>query len=96
MSINLNGRELDSVTECESLHEVRAYIRNQLHDVSDSVFSFNGQTEIDFVSVFTVAQFLYSCVPVSVLKDLGINELSEQLARDYHISPDSDQSGVMR
>jgi len=96
MSVNLNGRELDSVTECESLHEVRGYIRNQLHGVSDSVFSFNGQPEINFVAVFTVAQFLYSCVPVNVLKDLGIDELSEELARDYHLSPDSDQSGVMR
>jgi len=67
---------------------VRSSLRSEIYQVSDSVHKSAQDLkskEFDEVAEFTLAQFLYTVIPVWLLQQYGLVDLTEALAVKHGI-----------
>ena len=81
------AEEAAKITDCQDLNEVREFIRNQIHGISDSLHELRSY-HFDYVAEFILAQFLYSVIPVFILDRWMIQDIQEALASKYNLDPD--------
>jgi len=72
-------QEPERIKDCETMEDVRRFLRKQIYGISDNLHELHCK-EFDHAAEFALAQFLYSVVPVFLLKDLGLLELADNMA----------------
>jgi len=68
--------------------KVRVSVRSEIYGVSDSVHKLAqdlDSKQFDEMAEYTLAQFLYTVIPVFLLKDLGLLEIADNLAEKHNL-----------
>lgn len=70
------------------LQDIRKVIRSELTGISDlrhELMQALNRDEQDYVNEFLFAYFLFSCVPLELLKKFKLEQISEKLAEKFQV-----------